>query len=209
MRSPTLNHSTNTRSTAHPRRPDPEGARQQATSFVSTHRGLVNSPPRSGIGLLRFRTETVPLFGRSHPLLLSRLRFSPSPLPLSPPVVNTQARTSQAIPAIRLKVQYLVAANLLVRACSLQFQKNRVRRGRLTPATDVTASSSLKISPSDRFLSSDFYDCSGHRRYCGTRLIGWDGETSLWFLIIISAWTTCRKRRKEHRSAPKPYLRTP
>jgi len=119
MRSPTLNHSTNTRSTAHPRRPDPKGARQQATSFVSTHRGLVNSPPRSEIGLLRFRTETVPLFGRSHPLLLSRLGFSPSPLPLFPPMVITQARTSQAIPAIRLKVQYLVAAKLLVRACSL------------------------------------------------------------------------------------------
>jgi len=60
----------------------------------------------------------VPLFGRSHPLLLSRLGFSLSPLPPSPCVVNTQARTSQAIPATWLKVQYLVAAKLLVRALS-------------------------------------------------------------------------------------------
>ena len=55
-------------SPAHTRRPNPEVERQPAATVVCTHpRGLVNSPPRSGIGLLRFGTETVPLFGRSHP----------------------------------------------------------------------------------------------------------------------------------------------
>ena len=72
---PTLDHSTNTRLAIQPiptRRHDPEG-RRPATTVACTVAW------RTGIGLLRFRTKAVLLFGRSHPLLLSRLGFSPSP----------------------------------------------------------------------------------------------------------------------------------
>jgi len=72
---PTLDHSTNTRLAIQPiptRRSDPEG-RRPATTVACT------AAWRTGIGLLRFRTKAVSLFGRSHPLLLSRLGFSPTP----------------------------------------------------------------------------------------------------------------------------------